>query len=161
MKPSLTIALPKGRLFRASVDLLTKVACGVEALGEGRRLIFVDPVRHTHFLILRPVDIPTYVEYGAADVGIVGKDVLEEWDRDVYDPLDLNFGRCRLVVAQPHNLPKDIVDLVDTGRTLVENGLEEVDEIMQVTARLIVNRASHKTKYEQVTDLVARLKQAI
>jgi ATP phosphoribosyltransferase len=211
VKPSLTIALPKGRLFRASVDLLTKVACGVEALGEGRRLIFVDPVRHTHFLILRPVDIPTYVEYGAADVGIVGKDVLEEWDRDVYEPLDLNFGRCRLVVAQPHNLPKErsltdwsyirvatkfpriteryfstkgvpveiirlsgsielaplvglcerIVDLVDTGRTLAENGLEEVDEIMQVTARLIVNRASHKTKYERVTDLVGRLKQAI
>jgi ATP phosphoribosyltransferase len=211
VKPSLTIALPKGRLFRASVNLLAKVECGVEALGEGRRLIFVDPVRDTHFLILRPVDIPTYVEYGAADVGIVGKDVLAESDRDVYEPLDLNFGRCRLVVAQPHNLPKErsltdwsyirvatkfpriaeryfstkgvpveiihlsgsielaplvglcerIVDLVETGRTLAENGLAEIDEIMQVTARLIVNRASHKTKYEQVTDLIGRLKQAI
>lgn len=208
MKPELTIALPKGRLFRATVTLLEQIGCGVESLGKGRRLVFEDAERRTRFLILRPVDIPTYVEYGAADVGIVGKDVIEEGERDVYEPLDLKFGRCRLVVAQPGSVPKGrslkdwsyirvatkypriteryyngkgvpveiirlsgsielaplvglcerIVDLVETGRTMAENGLVEVEEIMRVTARLIVNRASQKTKYEQVTDLIGRLR---
>jgi ATP phosphoribosyltransferase len=207
----LTIALPKGRLFRESVTLLEKIRCGAEALGQGRRLVFEDAERRTRFLILRPVDIPTYVEYGAADVGIVGKDVIEEVDRDVYEPLDLKFGRCRLVVAQAGSVLKErsltdwsyirvatkfpriteryyngkgvpveiirlsgsielaplvglcerIVDLVETGRTLVENGLVEIEEIMQVTTRLIVNRASQKTKYEQVTDLISRLKRMV
>lgn len=211
MKPELTIALPKGRLFRETVALLEKIDCGAEALGEGRRLVFEDAERRTRFLILRPVDIPTYVEYGAADVGIVGKDVIEEADRDVYEPLDLRFGRCRLVVAQPINLPsvrsltdwsyirvatkfpriteryyngkgvpveiirlsgsielaplvglcERIVDLVETGRTLAENGLTVSEEIMRVTARLIVNRASQKTKYEQITALIGRLKQSV
>jgi ATP phosphoribosyltransferase len=211
VKPRLTIALPKGRLFRESVALLEKIHCSAEGLGEGRRLVFEDAERRTRFLILRPVDIPTYVEYGAADVGIVGKDVIEEGDRDVYEPLDLKFGRCRLVVAQPSSTPQErsltdwsyirvaskfpriteryyngkgvpveiirlsgsielaplvglcerIVDVVETGRTLAENGLVEVGEIMRVTARLIVNRASQKTKYEQVTDLIGRLKRVI
>jgi ATP phosphoribosyltransferase len=211
VKPGLTIALPKGRLFQESVTLLEKIHCGTEGLGEGRRLVFEDAEQRTRFLILRPVDIPTYVEYGAADVGIVGKDVIDEGDRDVYEPLDLKFGRCRLVVAQPCSAPGEraltnwsyirvatkfpriteryynskgvpveiirlsgsielaplvglcerIVDLVETGRTLAENGLVEVGEIMRVTARLIVNRASQKTKYEQVTDLIGRLKQVI
>ena len=191
MKPGLTIALPKGRLFRESVSLLEKIHCSAQDLGQGRRLVFEDAEQRTRFLILRPVDIPTYVEYGAADVGIVGKDVIDEADRDVYEPLDLKFGRCRLVVAQPGSVPKErsltdwsyirvaskfpriteryynskgvpveiirlsgsielaplvglcerIVDLVESGRTLAENGLIEVAEIMQVTARLIVNRA--------------------
>ena len=211
MKPGLTIALPKGRLFRESVALLEQIHCSAEGLGEGRRLVFEDAEQQTRFLILRPVDIPTYVEYGAADVGIVGKDVIDEGDRDVYEPLDLKFGRCRLVVAQPGGVPQErsltdwsyirvaskfpriteryynskgvpveiirlsgsielaplvglcerIVDLVETGQTLAENGLVEVGEIMRVTARLIVNRASQKTKYEQVSDLIGRLKQVI
>jgi ATP phosphoribosyltransferase len=211
VKPHLTIALPKGRLFRDAVRLFAHANVNVAALGEGRRLVFEVPEQGIHFLILRPVDIPTYVEYGAADVGIVGKDVLEEGDRDVYEPLDLKFGVCRLVVAQPRHLRPErsltdwsyirvatkfpriteryfsgkgvpveiirlsgsielaplvglcerIVDLVETGRTLAENGLVEVEEIMQVTARLIVNRASHKTKYEQVTELIGRIKQVL
>jgi ATP phosphoribosyltransferase len=211
VKPGLTIALPKGRLFRESVSLLEKIHCSVQDLGQGRRLVFEDAEQRTRFLILRPVDIPTYVEYGAADVGIVGKDVIDEADRDVYEPLDLKFGRCRLVVAQPGSVPKErsltdwsyirvaskfpriteryynskgvpveiirlsgsielaplvglcerIVDLVESGRTLAENGLIEVAEIMPVTARLIVNRASQKTKYEQVTDLIGRLKHVL
>jgi ATP phosphoribosyltransferase len=209
VKSGLTIALPKGRLFRESVSLLEKIQCGTEGLGEGRRLVFEDIERQTRFLILRPVDIPTYVEYGAADVGIVGKDVIEEGDRDVYEPLDLKFGRCRLVVAQQGSVPQErsltdwsyirvatkfpriteryynskgvsveiirlsgsielaplvglcerIVDLVETGRTLTENGLVESEEIMRVTARLIVNRASQKTKYEHITALISRLKE--
>jgi ATP phosphoribosyltransferase len=211
VKVGLTIALPKGRLFRESVTLLEKIHCSAEGLGESRRLVFEDTAQRTRFLILRPVDIPTYVEYGAADVGIVGKDIIDEGDRDVYEPLDLKFGRCRLVVAQPGSAPQEhaltdwsyirvatkfpriteryynskgvpveiirlsgsielaplvglcerIVDLVETGQTLAENGLVEVGEVMQVTARLIVNRASQKTKYEQVTDLIGRLKQVL
>jgi ATP phosphoribosyltransferase len=211
VKPRLTIALPKGRLFQEAVTLLEKIHCCAAGLGEGRRLVFEDAEQHTRFLILRPVDIPTYVEYGAADVGIVGRDVIEEEARDVYEPLELKFGRCRLVVAQPGSMQQErsltdwsyirvatkfpriteryyngkgvpveiirlsgsielaplvglcerIVDLVETGRTLTENGLVEVEEIMQVTARLIVNRASQKTKYEQVTDLISRLRQVI
>jgi ATP phosphoribosyltransferase len=193
------------------VTLLEKIHCSTEGLGEGRRLVFEDSEQRTRFLILRPVDIPTYVEYGAADVGIVGKDVIDEGDRDVYEPLDLKFGRCRLVVAQPGSVVREqlltdwsyirvatkfpriteryyngkgvpveiirlsgsielaplvglcerIVDLVETGRTLADNGLVVVGEVMRVSARLIVNRASQKTKYEQVTDLISRLKQAV
>jgi len=211
VKPGLTIALPKGRLFRESVTLLEKIHCSAEGLGEGRRLVFEDAEQRTRFLILRPVDIPTYVEYGAADVGIVGKDVIDEGERDVYEPLDLKFGRCRLVIAQPGSVSQEqsltdwsyirvatkfpriteryyngkgvpveiirlsgsielaplvglcerIVDLVETGRTMAENGLVVVGEVMRVSARLIVNRASQKTKYEQVTDLISRLKQVI
>jgi ATP phosphoribosyltransferase len=211
VKPGLTIALPKGRLFRESVTLLEKIHCSAEGLGEGRRLVFEDAEQRTRFLILRPVDIPTYVEYGAADVGIVGKDVIDEGERDVYEPLDLKFGRCRLVIAQPGSVAQEqsltdwsyirvatkfpriteryyngkgvpveiirlagsielaplvglcerIVDLVETGRTMAENGLVVVGEVMRVSARLIVNRASQKTKYEQVTDLISRLKQVI
>jgi ATP phosphoribosyltransferase len=211
VNPGLTIALPKGRLFREAVTLLEKIDCSAEGLGEGRRLVFEGTEQRTRFLILRPVDIPTYVEYGAADVGIVGKDVIDEEDRDVYEPLDLKFGLCRLVVAQPGGVPREqsltdwsyirvatkfpriteryyngkgvpveiirlsgsielaplvglcerIVDLVETGRTLADNGLVVVGEVMRVSARLIVNRASQKTKYEQVTDLISRLKQVI
>jgi ATP phosphoribosyltransferase len=211
VKPHLTIALPKGRLFQDSVNLCLKVNFNVAALGLGRRLTFEDAEQGVHFLILRPVDIPTYVEYGAADVGIVGKDVLAEGERDVYEPLDLKFGVCRLVVAQPCQQPRQrsltdwsyirvatkfphiteryfsgkgmpveiirlsgsielaplvglcecIVDVVETGRTLTENGLVEVEEIMPVTARLIVNRASQKTKYEQVSNLIQRVKLVI
>jgi ATP phosphoribosyltransferase len=211
VKPGLTIALPKGRLFQESVTLLEKIHCSAEGLGEGRRLVFEDAEQRTRFLILRPVDIPTYVEYGAADVGIVGKDVIDEGERDVYEPLDLKFGRCRLVIAQAGSVTQEqsltdwsyirvatkfpriteryyngkgvpveiirlagsielaplvglcerIVDLVETGRTMAENGLVVVGEVMRVSARLIVNRASQKTKYEQVTDLISRLKQVI
>jgi ATP phosphoribosyltransferase len=157
--------------------------------------------------VLRPADIPTYVEYGATDLGVVGKDILLEQERDVYEPLDLKFGACRLVVAQPKDpehrgkpvafsalrvatkyprlaeryftehgveveiirlsgsielaplagLCERIVDLVDTGRTLRENGLEEVAQIAPATARLIVNRAALKTKYQQVRGRIDRL----
>jgi ATP phosphoribosyltransferase len=200
--------LPKGRLFQDALHLFSKVDFNAMALAQGRRLIFEDLAHGVHFLNLRPVDIPTYVEYGAADVGIVGKDVLEEGNRDVYEPLDLKFGVCRLVVAQPRQLLRQhsltdwsyirvatkypriteryfsgkgvpveiiqlsgsielaplvglcecIVDVVETGRTLADNGLVEVEEIMPITARLIVNRASQKTKYERVTDLIHHLK---
>ena len=100
----LTLALPKGRLLRPALDLLGRA--GFERLPEddSRRLLFTDPTGRLRLLILKPLDVPTYVEHGAADVGIVGKDVLLEQEPDVYEPLDLGFGVCRLVVAEPREL---------------------------------------------------------
>lgn len=204
----IAIALPKGRLLSDTLKLFEATGIhGLEELTESRRLLCEDVTGAYRFLVLRPVDIPTYVEYGATDVGVVGKDILLEQDRDVYEPLDLKFGTCRLVVAQPKKpqnrgrpmgfsslrvatkypklteryftdqgmqveiihlsgsielaplggLCERIVDLVTTGRTLQENGLEETEQIVTSTARLIVNRAALKTKYRQVRELIDRL----
>ena len=103
MKDVLTLALPKGRLLDPALVLLRDV--GVEGIdGDSRRLIFTDPKRDLRVLFLKPADIPAYVLYGAADLGIVGKDILLEQEPDVYEPLDLGFGFCRLVVAEPRAL---------------------------------------------------------
>ncbi len=100
----LTLALPKGRLLGPAVELLRRVGLDGIPAHESRRLIFTDPVRGLRLLVLKPADVPTYVEYGAADLGIVGKDILLEQEPDVYEPLDLGFGHCRLVVAEPQAL---------------------------------------------------------
>ena len=103
MKPALTLALPKGRLLDAALELLAGV--GVEGVdAESRKLIFTDARRGLRLLFLKPADVPAYVSYGAADLGIVGKDILLEQAPDVYEPLDLGFGFCRLVVAEPRDL---------------------------------------------------------
>ncbi len=208
MNPKLlTLALPKGRLLKPAVELLRGL--GVDGVDESsRKLIFADPHRGLRVLILKPADVPSYVEYGAADLGIVGKDILLEQEPDVYEPLDLKFGFCRLVVAEPEELWKQddpakwswvrvatkypnlteryfsergiqvelirldgsielaplvgladrIVDLVQSGETLRVNGLVEVAEIMQSTARLIVNRASLKTAYGTVSEWIDAMK---
>jgi len=96
----LTIALSKGKLIESALDLFRRAGYKIAGLsGESRRLIFVSPENDMTFLIVRPSDVPTYVEYGGADAGIVGKDVLMEQDSDVYEPLDLGFGACRISVA--------------------------------------------------------------
>ena len=208
----IAIALPKGRLLIDSLELFEGmgVLC-VKELSDSRRLICEDRDRSLRFLTLRPSDIPTYVEHGAADMGIVGKDQLLEQHRDVYEPLDLGFGACRLVVAEraelrendnPHSwsslriatkypniaeqffsrkgiqaeiikltgslelaplvgLAERIVDLVATGQTLKENGLVEVEEIARATARLIVNRASLKTKYLRIQALMEQIRKQV
>ncbi|HXG15294.1 MAG TPA: ATP phosphoribosyltransferase, partial [Calidithermus sp.] len=103
MTAGLTLALPKGRLLDGAVALLREIGVdGIDA--ESRRLIFEDPVRRLRVLFLKPADIPAYVTYGAAHLGIVGKDILLEQEPDVYEPLDLGFGFCRLVVAEPSEL---------------------------------------------------------
>ena len=103
MKERLTLALPKGRLLDPALDMLREL--GVEGVdAESRRLIFTDPQRGLRLLLLKPADVPAYVTYGAADLGIVGKDILLEQAPDVYEPLDLGFGFCRLVVAEPREL---------------------------------------------------------
>ena len=209
MASGITIALPKGRILSEALALLKKVGLDSEALAHDSRKLIVDlPECDARFLLLRNSDIPTYVEYGVADVGIVGKDVLQEQLKDVYEPLDLRFGACRLVVARPQayarpvdavnwshikvatkylrlaeahfakkgvqveliylggsvelapliGLSDYIVDLVQTGRTLKENGLVEVEEIMRSTARLVVNRASQKTKYESIMRLIRNMR---
>jgi ATP phosphoribosyltransferase len=98
----LTLALPKGRLFEPALALLAGMGIAIEA--DTRRLVLEDAAAGLRFILLKPVDIPTYVEYGAADLGIVGKDILLEREPDVYEPVDLGFGFCRLVVAEPREL---------------------------------------------------------
>ncbi|HEV8475117.1 MAG TPA: ATP phosphoribosyltransferase [Methylomirabilota bacterium] len=207
MKGRLTLALPKGRLLEPALDLLHDLGvAGVDQ--DSRRLIFDDTSRGLRLLFLKPADVPAYVTYGAADLGIVGRDILLEQEPDVYEPLDLRFGFCRLVVAEPRELwERDdpskwswvrvatkyprlaeqyfsergvqveivrldgsielaplvgladrIVDLVQSGETLRANGLVEVAEITRSTARLIVNRASMKTEFAAVTQLVDDLR---
>jgi ATP phosphoribosyltransferase len=208
----IAVAVPKGRLFRDAVMLFQKWgAAGVEALKDSRRLTVEDPAHGLRFLAVKAVDIPTYVEHGAADMGVVGKDHLLEQGRDVYEPLDLGFGACRLVVAEPASLrqrddpqgwtclrvatkyprlterhfgqrgvqveivhlsgsielapvmglAERIVDLVATGRTLRENGLVEVEEIVKASARLIVNRASLKTRYQAMQAVIEGLRKRV
>jgi ATP phosphoribosyltransferase len=103
VKSTLTLALPKGRLLDSAVEVLREL--GVDAFdAASRKLIFTDEARGLRLLLLKPSDVPAYVTYGAADLGIVGKDILAEQAPDVYEPLDLGFGFCRLVVAEPREL---------------------------------------------------------
>ena len=205
----LAVALPTGRLFRDATALFAALgAAEVMTLRESRRLTCVDRTHGLRFLAVKPVDIPIYVEHGAADMGVVGKDLILEQGRDVYEPLDLGIGTCRLVVAEPATqrsrpqarawsclrvatkyprlaerhfsqqgiqveivqlagsvelapamgLAECVVDLVDTGRTLRENGLVEVEEILHSSARLIVNRASLKTRYHAIQQVIEGLR---
>jgi ATP phosphoribosyltransferase len=206
----ITIALPKGRLLNNAVRMLCESGIDAsETLTQTRKLIFTKD--NFRFILVKPMDVPTYVFHGAADIGIAGRDVIEERGLDVYEPLDLKFGECRLSVAEPEtiNEPYDIeklsfvriatkypritdsyfrnkgihpeiivlygsvelapiiglsdrvVDLVQTGSTLKANGLREVDVILRSTARLIVNRASLKTKYGIINPLIKRISNTI
>ncbi len=210
----LTLALSKGRLLTPSVAFLKALKMLPEGFSDGgRSLVFDFPKYGLRILLLRASDVPTYVEYGAADMGIVGSDLLMEQMRDVYEPVDLGFGRCRLVLAaladsikQPrvpkraHLKPRvatkypniteryfserglpieivklygsieiaplvgvsdQIVDLSATGETLRAHGLAVVDQIADCSARLIVNRASHKIKYPALLKKVEAIKHGV
>ena len=201
---SVTIALSKGKLLAGSEALFRKAGLPFPE-GEGRKLVV--PIDGLRFLFVKDMDVPTYVEYGVADCGIAGRDVLLETASDVYEPLDLGFGRCRLVVARPkaavearrasalrvatkyprvatthfleHGISAEvvrlsgsvelapglgladcIVDVVETGRTLEENGLVAVEEIAASSARLIVNRASYHARRAELSRLVETLRRA-
>ena len=166
MDEYITIALPKGKLFDKSVRLLSKVGYSAENVTEdSRKLVISNEETKVRFIIAKTVDVPTYVEYGAADIGIIGKDVLLEQDKDVVELLDLGFGRCRLMKLNGSielgpivGLSEMIVDIVETGRTLKENKLAEVDSIFTATARLIANRASFKLKFARLHKLVEDLR---
>ncbi len=212
MSDFLTFALPKGRIMQDSMSLFGKIGITCPEMAESsRKLVFENREDKFRFMAVRAQDVPTYVEYGSADIGVVGKDTLLEQNRDLYEPLDLQFGYCRLVVAEPAELRRDddpagwsniriatkypnvterffaekgvqveliklygsielapivglaerIVDLVSTGATMRENGLVEVETIADVTSRLIVNRASLKTKHRRITKLLEDLEQVI
>ncbi|MEE9614451.1 MAG: ATP phosphoribosyltransferase [Thermodesulfobacteriota bacterium] len=211
-KDTLTIAIPKGRILDEAAAIFTAAGFDVSgARNDDRSLIFEDKKECLKFMVLRAQDVPTYVEYGAADMGVAGKDVLAEQAKELYEPLDLGIGRCRMVVAEPKELRKRdnperwthirvgtkypeltlkyfqkrgvqveiiklygsievapilglserIVDLVETGETLKQNGLVEVDCIMEVTSRLVCNRASLKTKPKRVKEVIDRLSGAV
>jgi ATP phosphoribosyltransferase len=205
----LKLALPRGALWGETLDALDRSGIDTAALRSDSRALVFDAGDLT-LVTLRPSDIPTYVEAGAADLGITGKDVLlEQRDRIVYEVLDLRYGACRMVLAgrtgdnaldederrlggmriatkypritERHfeetgrraevievkgsvelaplsGLADGIVDLVATGRTLAENGLEVREEIVTSTARLIANRVSHKLRAAEVDELVERLR---
>lgn len=210
----LTIALPKGRLQEVVGDLFARAGRPLPAMGARQLRGEADGIAA---LVVRPTDVPVYVEYGAADLGVTGRDVLLEAGRDLYEPLDLGVGRCRLAVAaaaeavgpdgglsslpgargrtlriatkyprvaEDHfrrtgrsaevirlygnvelapraGLADAVVDLVDTGRTLRENGLVVVEEIVASTARLVVNRTAMKMRRAEIESLIEALRAVV
>jgi ATP phosphoribosyltransferase len=201
------IALAKGRLLEPSLDLLSRAGILFsEDVLNSRRLIFDAADGRHRAVLVKPADVATYVEYGAADAGIVGRDVLMESGADVVQPLTLGFGHCRIVIARlrgaethAHStvrvatkypritmdhfnsrgtpveiiplagsielgplvgLSDLIVDLVESGRTLAENGLEVVEVLAQSSARFVVNRAAYQVKRAEIQGLIQALEGA-
>ena len=206
-----TVALAKGRLSELSVDIFEKIGfdCG-EMRSKTRKLVFTDEKNKMKFFLVKASDVPTYVEYGAADMGIVGKDTLLESGKELYEVLDLGFGECKMAVAGPKEmrgrlegrsimrvaskypriardyfhrikgqtvdiiklngsvelgplvgLSEVIVDIVESGKTLHENGLEVLEDICRLSARLVVNRVSMKTKRERIVDIIGKVRNEI
>lgn len=205
----LTIALTKGRLAYRTLDLLEKVGITCEEMKDknSRKLIFANEDLGVRFFLAKANDVPTYVEYGAADIGICGKDTIMEEGRKLYEVIDLGFGKCRMCVCGPEsarellrhhelirvatkypNIAKDyfynkkhqtveiiklngsielaplvglsevIVDIVETGSTLRENGLAVLEEICELSARVIINQVSMKRENQRITKLIRDLK---
>ena len=213
MKPAkgkqLTIALTKGRILSETLPLLAEAGVSaLESVEESRKLIFPTTMEGVSLVILRGSDVPTYVRHGAADVGVVGKDLLmESGDEGLYEVLDLEIARCRLMTAgtgqakaghaakirvatkfvnvarahyssrgiQPNiiklygamelapimDLADEIVDIVDTGKTLKANGMRPLEHIADISSRLIVNKASMRTRNHIISSLVERLGTAV
>lgn len=209
MKDIITFALAKGRLAEQAVEILEK--CGIECkdiLEPTRKLALFDKSGKYRFIFVKPGDVPIYVEYGVADIGIVGKDTLLEEGRDVYELLDLGFAKCRLCLAgysdfdinatknnlrvatkyvniakkyfegkgqnveiiQLHGsielgpiigLSDIILDIVESGKTLIENNLCVLEEIVNCSARMIVNKVSLKTQGALIKPLVKKMETQI
>ena len=201
----LTVALAKGRLAQKAMEMFGAVGIHCEEMAnkDSRKLIFENPELGMRFFLAKATDVPTYVEYGAADIGIVGKDTLLEEGRRLYEVLDLKIGHCRMCVCGPESarahlknhelirvatkyprIAKDyfynrkdqtveiiklngsielapivglsevIVDIVETGSTLRENGLTVLEEICPLSARMVVNQVSMKTENQRITALI-------
>lgn len=200
----LNIALSKGRLAEVAMDLFEGIGIDcTELKNVGRKLILYDQTNKIRFFLVKPPDVPTYVEYGAADIGIVGKDTLLEEGRNLYEVLDLGFAKCRMCVAGPKELvgkldsipnkrvatkyphvareyfehvkkesieiiklngsvelaplvglSEVIVDIVESGKTLQENGLTVLETISDISARMIVNKVSMKMEAERISKIV-------
>lgn len=208
----LTFALGKGRLANKTMELLEEIGITCEEMKdkESRKLIFVNEELKLKFFLAKGPDVPTYVEYGAADIGVVGKDTILEENRRVYEVLDLGYGKCRMCVCGPEsarellqhhemirvaskypNIAKDyfynkkhqtvdiiklngsvelgpivnlsdvIVDIVETGSTLRENGLLVLEEICPLSARMIVNQVSMQMETERIRGLITALKEKL
>jgi len=204
----ITIALTKGRILKETLPLLKKI--GLEPVDDvftSRKLLFPTNQANIRILILRGSDVPTYVQFGKADIGIAGKDGLLEHQGDgYYEPLDLGIARCRLMTAAPvgyqpadgklrvatkytklareyyaqqgrqidliklygamelapiMDLADEIVDIVDTGNTLKANGLEAREMITEISSRVIVNKASMKTKFPEIKGILSALEAAV
>jgi ATP phosphoribosyltransferase len=201
----LTLAVPKGRILRVLAPLLRQAGVAADCLlTEDRRLVRESDDGSMRFLLLKPDDVPTYVEYGSADLGVVGRDTLLERNYELYQPVDLRVGACRMVVAAPvgaaipavprvatkypriaqkhfasrgiqaeiifvqgsvelgpvTGLSDLIVDLVETGTTLRENGLEEREVICPISSLLVANRSLFKLHHERIAPLVDGLRRA-
>lgn len=205
----LTIALTKGRLAKRTLELLEKTGITCEEMKDpaSRKLIFTDEEHKLIFFLAKGPDVPTYVEYGAADIGIVGEDTILEEQREIYEVLDLGFGKCRMCVCGPKeneellkhqefirvatkypNIARDffynkkhqtveiiklngsielapivgltevIVDIVETGSTLRENGLQVLEEVCPLSARVVVNPVSMRMENERITQLLKEIK---
>lgn len=201
----LTFALAKGRLAKQTLGLLEQVGITCEEMKDPdtRKLLFVNEELKVKFFLAKASDVPTYVEYGAADIGVVGKDTILEEGRNLYEVMDLNLGKCRMCVCGPAsarellqkneiirvatkypNIAKDyfqnqknqtveivklngsvelapivglsevIVDIVETGTTLRENGLEVLEEICPLSARIVVNQVSLKMEHQRIRQLL-------
>jgi ATP phosphoribosyltransferase len=208
MPDVLTIALTKGRILRETLPLLERA--GVvprEDISSSRKLVFECTREDVKLLVLRGTDVPTYVRHGAADLGVVGKDILlEQGAEGLYEPLDLGIARCRLMTAAPAawepgssrvrvatkftnvarrffaeqgmhadliklygamelapmmGLADLIVDIVDTGNTLRANGLEPRELIADISSRLVVNKASMRSKHASIVELTEALTAAV
>ena len=206
----LTFALGKGRLAEQTLKLFEKIGITCEEMKDpnSRKLIFVNEERKLKFFLAKGPDVPTYVEYGAADIGVVGKDTVLEENRRVHEVLDLGFGKCRMCVCGPEssrellkhherirvaskypNIAKDyfynkkhqtvdiirlngsvelgpmvglsdvIVDIVETGSTLKENGLAVLEEICPLSARMIVNQVSMQMQTERIRKLIYEIRE--
>ena len=205
----LTFALGKGRLANKTLELFEKIGITCEEMKakSSRKLIFVNEELKFKFFLAKGPDVPTYVEYGAADIGVVGEDTILEENRNVYEVLDLGFGKCRMCVCGPEsakellkhherirvaskypNIAKDyfynqkyqtidiiklngsvelgplvelsdvIVDIVETGSTLKENGLMVLEEVCPLSARMIVNPVSMQMDMERIKKLIAAIR---
>ena len=208
----ITMALAKGRLAHSTIELLERIGITCDEIKDtsSRKLIFVNEELKLKFFLAKANDIPTYVEYGAADIGVVGKDTILEEGRKLYEVLDLGIGKCRMCVAGPSsarellnhgglirvatkypNIAKDyfynkkhqtveiiklngsielapivglsevIVDIVETGSTLRENGLEVLEEIASLSARMVVNEVSMKMEHERIHKMITDWKEVL
>ena len=208
----LTFALGKGRLANKTMELLEQIGISCEEMNDkdSRKLIFVNEELKLKFFLAKGPDVPTYVEYGAADIGVVGRDTIMEENRNVYEVLDLGFGKCRMCVCGPAsaselllhherikvaskypNIAREyfyeqkhqtvdiiklngsvelgpivgltdvIVDIVETGSTLRENGLTVLEVICPLSARMIVNPVSMQMENERIRDIVTKLRDKI
>lgn len=205
----LTFALAKGRLATKTLSILETIGITCEEMKDkdSRKLIFVNEELKLKFFLAKATDVPTYVEYGAADIGVVGRDTILEEDKKIYEVLDLDIGKCRMCVAGPESarellnsgqmirvatkypkIAKDyffnkkhqtveiiklngsielapivglsevIVDIVETGATLRENGLEVLEEILPLSARMVVNQVSMKMEHERIEAIIEKLR---